>query len=276
MAAENPRATTTSAGRDTRMFAGSVVRRVPETLASGITTANLGSPDPNDARDQHARYVEALQSCGLEVTTLEEDARYPDSVFVEDTAVVTDRCAVVTNPGAENRRGEVPAVEALLTDLYGGVECIVEPGTLDGGDVLQVGDHFYVGLTRRTNVAGAQQMAGILAGYGFGVSTVELREFLHLKTGVAYLGGRDLVVTGELVEHPAFDGFDKIIVPPEEAYAANCIRVNDRVLVAAGYGRTLGEISARGYEVVELEVGEFRKLDGGLSCLSLRLPGGRP
>jgi dimethylargininase len=261
--------------RDPRMFTGAIVRRVPETLDTGITSADLGRPDLDSARTQHERYVEALRKCGLDVTILDAEERFPDSVFIEDTAVVTDRCAVVANPGADSRKGEIHEVERTLSELYENVERIAEPGTLDGGDVLQVGDHFYVGLTRRTNREGAEQLAGILGRYGFGASRVELRRFLHLKTGVAHLGGNDLVVTGELVDDPAFGGFDKMVVSSQEEYGANCIRVNDHVLVAEGYGETREKIRARGYEVIELEMSEFRKLDGGLSCLSLRLPGVR-
>ena len=253
-------------------FARAIVRAVPKTLAAGITSADLGKPDNEKAREQHDRYVEALEKCGLEVTTLAADERYPDSVFVEDTALVTDRCAVVARPGAERRRGEVREVEEALSGLYENVERIAEPGTLDGGDVLQVGDHFYVGLTRRTNREGAGQLAEILRGYGFGASFVRLRRFLHLKTGVAYLGGDDLLVAGELVDKDEFEAFDRVVVPPEEEYGANCIRVNDRVLVAAGHERLAERIVERGYEVIELEMSEFRKVDGGLSCLSLRLP----
>jgi dimethylargininase len=254
------------------MYAKAIVRRVPDTLSAGITTAELGEPDAEKAREQHRRYVAALERCGLGVTVLEADERYPDSVFVEDTAVVTDRCAIVTNPGAAERRGEVHEVEKALVDLYGNVERITDPGTLDGGDALQVGDHFFVGLTQRTNREGAEQLSAILQRYGFAVSFVGLRRFLHLKTGVAYLGGDDLAVAGELVEKDEFLGFDKIVVPPEEEYGANCIRINGRVLVAAGYEVARRGIVERGYEVTELEMSEFRKLDGGLSCLSLRLP----
>jgi dimethylargininase len=257
-------------------FAKAIVRGVPATISAGITTAELGKPDAERAREQHHRYVAALEGCGLEVTVLDADERYPDSIFVEDTAIVTDRCAIVTNPGAVERRGEVHEVEKALADLYGDVERITDPGTVDGGDVLQVGDHFHVGLTRRTNREGAEQLSAILRRYGLEASFVGLRRFLHLKTGVAYLGGNDLVVAGELVEKDEFRGFDKIVLPPEEEYGANCIRINDRVLIAAGYETAKHSIAERGYEITELEMSEFRKLDGGLSCLSLRLPEVKP
>jgi dimethylargininase len=258
------------------MFAKAIVRGVPATISAGITTAGLGKPDAERAREQHHRYVVALEECGLEVTVLNADERYPDSAFVEDAAIVTDRGAIVTNPGAVERRGEVHEVEKALTALYGDVERITEPGTVDGGDVLQVGDHFYIGLTRRTNREGAEQLSAILRRYGLGVTFVGLHRFLHLKTGVAYLGGDDLVVAGELVEKDAFRGFDKIVVPPEEEYGANCIRINDRVLLAAGYETAKHSIAERGYEITELQMSEFRKVDGGLSCLSLRLPEMKP
>jgi dimethylargininase len=254
------------------MFASAIVRDVPNTISAGITSADLGQPDTEKAREQHRTYVAALVDCGLEVIMLDPDERYPDSVFVEDTAVVTDRCAIVTNPGAAERRGEVREVEKVLVDLYGSVERITDPGTLDGGDVLQIGDHFYVGLSARTNREGAEQLSAILRRYGFGVSFVELRRFLHLKTGVAYLGGDDIVVAGELVERDEFRGFDRIVVPAEEENGANCIRLNDRVLVAEDYETVGRSIAERGYEVTGLGMSEFRKLDGGLSCLSLRLP----
>jgi dimethylargininase len=253
------------------MFSEAIVRAVPESIDAGITSANLGKPDYAKACEQHDRYVGALERCGLKVTALDADERYPDSVFIEDTAVVTGRCAIVANPGAERRRGEVHEVEEALSGLYENVERIVSPGTLDGGDVLQVGDHFYIGLTRRTNREGAEQLSALLRGYGFGASFVKLRRFLHLKTGVAYLGGNDLVVAGELVANDAFEGFDKIVVAPEEEYCANCVRVNGHVLIAGGCEKAREEISGRGYEAIELEMSEFRKVDGGLSCLSLRL-----
>jgi dimethylargininase len=255
-----------------RKFARAIVRDVPNTISAGITTADLSQPDADKAREQHRSYLTALEACGLELILLDPDERYPDSVFVEDTAVVTERCAIVTNPGAPERRGEVREVEKVLVDLYGEVECITDPGTVDGGDVLQVRDHFYVGLSMRTNREGAEQLSAILHNYGFGVSFVGLRRVLHLKTGVAYLGSDDIVVAGELVERDEFRGFDRIVVTAEEEYGANCLRLDGRVLVAKGYETVGHGIAELGYEVTGLEMSEFRKLDGGLSCLSLRLP----
>ena len=255
------------------MFAEAIVRGVPETLHAGITSADLGKPDHAKAVAQHLGYIRALQECGLKVTALDADEQHPDSVFIEDTAVVTARCAILARPGVESRRGEVHGVEEVLSGCYENIERIVDPGVLDGGDVLQVGDHFYIGLTSRTNPEGARQLSEILQGYGYGSSSVESREHLHLKSGVSYLGDGVLVVAGELATNEEFEGFDKIVAEPHEEYSANCIRVNDYVLVPAGFQRTRARIAARGYELIELEMSEFRKVDGGLSCLSLRLPG---
>ena len=255
------------------MFAEAIVRDVPETLDAGITSADLGKPDHAKAVAQHLRYIQALERCGLEVTALDADEKYPDSVFIEDTAVVTARCAILARPGADRRQGEVHGVEEVLSGRYGNLESIIDPGTLDGGDVLQVGDHFYIGLTSRTNLEGARQLSEILGGYGYGVSRVESREYLHLKSGVSYLGDNVLVVAGELATSAEFGEFDKIVADSHEEYCANCIRVNDYVLVPTGFERTKAQIAARGYELIELEMSEFRKVDGGLSCLSLRLPG---
>ena len=252
-------------------FTKAIVRKVPKTLSDGITSVDLGSPDYGAAREQHGRYVDALEECGLEVAVLEADEEFPDSVFIEDTAIVTGRCAVITNPGAQSRRGEVDAIAEALPEYYDDLERIYSPGVLDGGDVLQVGDLFYIGLTQRTNPEGAEQLAGILREHDFDAKFVRLSEFLHLKSGVAYLGGDDLLVAGEMANHEAFDGYNKIVVSPAEEYSANCIRVNGHVLVPAGYEKTAAEVEGRGYEVIELEMSEFQKVDGGLSCLSLRL-----
>jgi dimethylargininase len=252
------------------MFTRAIVRKPGSTFAEGLTTAGLGKPDPARALEQHAAYAEELGRRGLDVTVLEADDRFPDSTFVEDTAVVTARGAVIARPGAPTRRGETRAVAAALPGLCDPIARLKSPGTLDGGDVLQVEDHFYVGLSARTNKSGARQLLNILREWGYGGTMVPMSEMLHLKTGVAYLGGGWLLLTGDLVKAPAFRRFDIIIVPAGEAYAANCIRVNDRVLVPQGFPLTRTAIERAGFDTVALDVSEFRKMDGGLSCLSLR------
>ena len=252
------------------MFTRAIVRKPGSTFAEGLTTAGLGKPDLARALEQHAAYAAELGRRGLDVTVLEADDRFPDSTFVEDTAVVTARGAVITRPGAPTRRGETRAVAAALKGLGDPIARLKSPGTLDGGDVMQVEDHFYVGLSARTNKSGARQLLTILRDWGYGGTMVPMSEMLHLKTGVAYLGGGWLLLTGELVKAPAFRKFDIIIVPAGEAYAANCIRVNDRVLVPQGFPLTRTAIERAGFDTVALDVSEFQKMDGGLSCLSIR------
>jgi dimethylargininase len=144
---------------------------------------------------------------------------------------------------------------------------------VDGGDICEAEDHFFLGLSLRTNEEGARQLAAHLAGVGYPSTVVDVRgmsSILHLKSGVSYIGNNTLVVMEEMAGWEAFAGYELIRVVSEESYAANCVRVNDRVLVAAGYPRLTAELTARGFNPLELDMSEFRKMDGGLSCLSLR------
>jgi len=251
-------------------FTRAIVRKIGKSFVNGLTTASLGKPDYEKAVEQHNHYVEALKQCGLEVTVLEADERYPDSTFVEDTAVLTEKCAVITNPGAESRNGEIVEMKEAVARFYGELEYIQYPGTLDGGDVMQVDNHFYIGLSNRTNEEGARQLKEILEKYGYGATIVPLQKFFHLKTGIAYLGNNDLVLAGEFIDHELFRDFNKLVVDEKEEYAANCIRINDFVIIPKGYEESKQKIVDAGYSVIELEMSEFRKQDGGLSCLSLR------
>ncbi len=252
------------------MFSNAIVRKPGKSLIKGLTGANLGSPDYHKALDQHEIYVEVLEACGLTVKVLDPDESFPDSTFVEDAAVLTPLCAIITNPGAESRRGEVVEMKEVIEEYYTDIEEIRSPGTLEGGDVMMVGDHYYIGISERTNMMGAEQLIQILRQYGMDGSMVRLEEVLHLKTGVAYLENNNLAVCGEFLTSPEFIRFNKIVIPETESYAANCIWVNDHVLIPKGYPETKQKITDAGYSIKELDMSEFRKLDGGLSCLSLR------
>jgi len=252
------------------MFTRAIVRKPGKSFVKGITTANLGKPNLSRALAQHDAYIAALSQCGLDVTVLGADERYPDSTFIEDTAVLTRRFAVMTNPGAESRNGETQVNRPAVQQFYESVTAIEPQGTLDGGDVMAVNRHHFIGLTARTNAGGARQLITLLEQHGYTGSTVSLESFLHLKTGVSWIGGRHLLVAGELIGHPAFRDFDIISVPPGEVYAANCLRINDRVLIPAGFARTRQALAERGYALIETDMSEFQKMDGGLSCLSLR------
>ncbi|KRQ86531.1 N(G),N(G)-dimethylarginine dimethylaminohydrolase [Caloramator mitchellensis] len=252
------------------MFKNAIVKKPGESMIYGITTANLGQPVYELAIKQHKNYVDTLKKCGLEVEVLEADENYPDSCFIEDVALLTKRCAIITNPGAESRKGEIKSIPDVLKKYYENIEYIKSPGTIEAGDIMMVGDTFYIGLSNRTNLDGANQMKEILRKYGYDAVFVPLKEVLHLKTGVSYLENNNLLVSGEFIESPLFEGFNKIIVPQDEAYAANCIWVNGHVLVPEGFSKTKEVIENLGYIVEVVDVSEFRKLDGGLSCLSLR------
>ena len=260
------------------MFTRAIVRRPGHSLANGITSApELGRPLYEKALEQHDAYIAALQSCGLEVTVLPALEEFPDSCFVEDTAVVTRCGAIIDNPGAPSRNGEAAAMEPTLRQFFDDehVAHIIAPGTLEGGDVMMVDDHFYAGRSARTNPEGIAQFVAILESWGLSGSEVPLEEVLHLKTGVNYLGTnpqgeRVLLVSGEFVDRPDFADFRRIVVPPEEAYAANSLWINGTVIVPAGYPQVHAAIQEAGFPTIEVDTSEYRKVDGGLSCLSLR------
>ncbi len=252
------------------MFSKAIVRTPAKSLVNGITTAGLGEPDYQLALDQHREYIAALESCDLVVDVMAADEDYPDAMFIEDTALLMPRCAIVTNPGAASRQGEVGKVSTRLKQYYDTVESIKAPGTVEAGDIMMVGDHCYIGLSDRTNEEGAGQMIDILGAHGYSGSMVSFSESLHLKSSVSYLEDNNLVVTGELCDKTEFSNFNQIRIGEAERYAANCVWINEQVLVPKGFPKSVEMISAQGYPVIELDVSEFQKLDGGLSCLSLR------
>jgi len=239
-------------------------------MVDGITSAGLGAPVHRLAVAQHRAYVEALRACGLAVTCLPADDEFPDSTFVEDTALLTPHCAIIMRPGAPARRGEAAAIEPVVAGLFDAVERVEPPGTADAGDIMMVGDHYFIGLSQRTNREGAAQIIALLVAYGMTGSPVPLDRVLHLKSGVVYLENNTMLAAGEFKERPEFRAYDLIPVDDDERYAANALWLNGTVLVAAGYPKTERAVRAAGYETIVLEMSEFRKLDGGLSCLSLR------
>lgn len=249
-----------------------IVRPPATTFAQGLTTATLGPPQLDRALEQHTRYCLVLESAGLEVIRLPPDPGHPDSTFVEDTAVLAPGCAIVTRPGAPSRRGETTTIETELLRHVDVVCRIDSPGTVDGGDVCCAGDNAFIGLSARTDEMGAAQLARLLRAAGHRTTIVDLRHtrLLHLKSGMAYLGDGRLVVTNALFDHPALARWDRLRVPAGEEHAANCLALNDHVVVAAPCPVLARRLSSLGYAVRSLDVSEFRKMDGGLSCLSLR------
>lgn len=252
------------------MFKKAIVRTPGKSIVNGLSSAKLGKPDYQNALRQHAGYVEALEACGLEVTVLPAEENFPDSTFVEDVALLTARCAVITNPGAQSRKGETRLILKTIRAFFPLVEMIEAPGTVEAGDIMMVGDHYYIGLSGRTNYEGAEQMIAILESHGYTGSMVELNDVLHLKTGLAYLENDNLLACGEFLRTPEFQKYKLLKVHQKEAYAANSVWINGTVLTPKGFPKTKASIEAAGYNTREVDVSEFQKLDGGLSCLSLR------
>lgn len=251
------------------MFTKAIVRRPAETFANGISTSNLGKPDYELTIKQHDAYCEALVKCGLELIILDPDPNYPDSCFVEDTAVVTNDFGIITRPGDKRRLGEEIEIKKVLEPLLK-LHFIEEPGTLDGGDIMQADNKFYIGLSNRTNLAGSKQLKEILTSYNYEVFSIPVCNLLHFKTGVNYLGDNNLLLHKDFCSKDDFNSYNKIIIDKNEEYAANSLRVNDYVIVPKGFPKTKSSIEKLGYKIIEVEMSEFQKMDGGLSCLSLR------
>ena len=259
-----------------KMFNRAIVSEVSRSFAHGLSgqaEQGLGKPNMELVQKQHTTYIRALEKCGLTVEVLPADDEHPDSTFVEDVAVVVDECALITNPAPVSRNGEIRRMTPVLKKYRDIVHGIEAPGTLEGGDVLQIDRDFFVGLTARTNEAGARQLRDILAVHGYRGTLVPLHKLFHLKCGVSYLGEGWITIAGELVHHSAFASYKKIVVADEDIYSCNSLRVNNYVLTPAGFPRTRNKLVEAGFDIIELDMSEFRKQDGGLTCLSLRFRG---
>lgn len=237
---------------------------------AGLTTAALGPPDHARLLAQHAAYVAALRGRGLEVEVLPPLAGHPDAYFVEDPAVVVPELAVVTRPGAASRLGEAAALAPALA-RHRPLAVMAPPATLDGGDVLVVGRRVLVGRSERTSQAGVDALAALLAPHGYRVTAVPVGAGLHLKSSVNWVGGDALVVAADFAARDALDGFTLHLLDPAEGYAANVLWVNGALLHPAGFPRTRALLATLGLPLVELDTSEIRKMDGGLTCLSVRL-----
>ncbi len=256
-------------------FKNIVVKTPCSKIVDGLADNNETSrPDYKNALKQHINYIDTLKGLGLKVEILNADEQYPDSCFIEDTAVVVPNvCAVITNPGAPSRNLETVSVALVLEKYFdkNKIFRITSPGTLDGGDVMMVDDTYFVGMSKRTNLVGIEQFTKFLGLFNKKVIAVKMDAMLHLKSGVNYLQHNNLLITGEFVDNSNFANFNKIVIPADEAYGANCIWINDTVIVPKGYPKTKKLIEdLKIYKVVEVDTSEYKKVDGGLSCLSLR------
>ncbi|HEX8320992.1 hypothetical protein [Longimicrobium sp.] len=220
------------------------------------------------ATEQHRRYEEALVELGCTLQRLPPTPELPDSVFVEDTAVVLPELAVVARPGAESRRTEVASVAEALRP-YRRLAFIEAPGTLDGGDVLCLGSRIWVGLSERTNADGIRQMESIVSNFGYEVRSVTVQGCLHLKTAVTQVGERTVLLNPAWVDAAAFDGLDRIEVHPAEPFAANALRVGQVLLYPAAFPQTRERLEERGFTVRTIEADELAKAEAGVTCCSV-------
>jgi dimethylargininase len=252
------------------MFTHAITRKPCENFGRGLTTAvGADPPDYGLMLRQHKDYLEALSAAGLEVIVLDPQPDYPDAHFVEDTAVVTPDVAVIAIPGAQARRGEEESIVPVLSE-YRKIKRIQPPGTLDGGDVLQVNNHFFIGISERTNREGAEQLGRILQDYGQTWTTVTGGAGLHFKSSVNYVGQNNLLVTVNFAATEKLKDYNLIVLDRAESYAANSLLVNEHLLMPAGYPDTRSKLESLDLKIIELETGEVRKMDGGLTCMSLR------
>jgi dimethylargininase len=258
-----------------------ITRAVSSGLARCELTCQARVPiDVEVARAQHRAYEQALEAAGYRVERLDADAAMPDSVFVEDMAIVFDELAILTHPGADSRRRELPAIAAALA-AYRPLREIQAPATLDGGDVLVAGRHVFVGGSTRTNDAAFVQIRRILEPFGYTVARTAVRgDCLHLKSAVTALRDDHLLVNPAWIDTAAFAGFTLVDVAPEEPAAANVLRLADRVLVAEAFPRTAARLAALGLRLERVDASELAKAEGALTCCSVIVPGipagGRP
>ncbi len=248
-----------------------ITRKIsPRMRECQLTHLGRAPIDVSRAAEQHRAYEKCLEGLGCRVESLPAEPEQPDSVFVEDAAAVFDELAILARPGAESRRAEVASVGRAL-EPHCKLARIEAPGTLDGGDVLTVGKQVFVGLSRRTNQAGFEQVRALLPVYGYSVESVPVGRCLHLKSAVSQVAEGTLLINPAWLERRAFGDFEWIEVDPEEPFAANALLVNGAVIYPAAYARTRRRLEERGIRVVPVEVSELAKAEGGVTCCSLIL-----
>ena len=251
-------------------FRQALVRRPSSSVVDGLRVVDGPDPDFGRFLAEHAGYCDALRSAGVTVEVLDELPAHPDGVFVEDAALCIGTHAVVLRPGAPSRRAEADAIAPDLASRFATVER-VERGFVDGGDVLVTADEVLVGLSSRTDAVGAAALRDALAPTGVAVRVVETpADVLHFKTDCAVIDDRTVFATARLATSGCFDGYEVLVGPPGEEAAANLIRVNDVVITRAGFPATAAALVDAGYEVVAVDADEAARIDGGLSCMSLR------
>jgi dimethylargininase len=224
--------------------------------------------DYESARSQHAQYLAALRRLDIQIQSLPAEPDLPDSVFVEDTALVLDECAVITRPGADSRKPEIESIARALGP-YRTLFHIQAPATLDGGDVLRLDRTLYVGLSSRTNQEGIDQLRALLRPLGYSVEGASVTGCLHLKTAITQVGPDTLLVNPAMIEKDDFPGWNFIEVDPAEPLAANALLVGDHLIYPSAYPLTQARLEAAGLQLVLVDASELAKAEGGVTCCSL-------
>jgi dimethylargininase len=246
-----------------------LTRPVPQSLARCELTYLARTPiDVTLAALQHQQYEEALRTLGCTMRHLPSTDDLPDSVFVEDAAIVLDEIAVITRPGTASRRPECESVAAALSELRP-IESIEAPGTIDGGDVLRLGRTLVVGLSTRTNEEGARQLAQRTKPFGYTVECVRTRDCLHLKSAVTALEGGRVLCNPDWIDPRVLGGVDVIEVDRGEPHAANVLRLGHTIVCAEAHPRTAADLRCRGYSIWTVDVSELAKAEAGVTCCSL-------
>lgn len=252
-------------------FTDAVVRLPSLSIVNGLRAVDRGQPDIKLFRAEHKAYVRALERAGLKVAVLPALEAFPDSVFVEDTALCLPGGTVILRPGAPSRAGEAEATATALSDFGHEIQYLSPGGFVDGGDILVSDKVILVGLSERTNQAGFDALENILGGWGYSVQAVRTPDHvLHFKSDCSLLDSETILATSALSGAECFASFRVLTLPPGEEVAANSVRVNGKVLVPAGFPATAELLSRAGYAVIVLRIDQAALLDGGLSCMSLR------
>ena len=252
-------------------FTRAVTRKPSTSIVNGLRAADIGTPDLEQMVKDHEHYVAILRETGAEVVELPALEAYPDAVFVEDTALCLPEGAVMMRPGAPTRAGEVDGMSSVLRDIYNVVLDMSGQGSIEGGDILTTSREILVGRSARTDAAGVAEVQGLLDQWGYSVREVFTPEgVLHFKTDCSLLDAETILSTKRLDASGCFEGYNVIHTAEGEEAAANSIRFNQFVIMPAGFPKTAEKLCAAGYVVREVNNTECAKLDGGMSCLSLR------
>ena len=252
-------------------FTHALCRTPSNSVSDGLRAQDQGDPDPLAFAAEHAAYVSALRDAGCDVTVLAADEAYPDSVFIEDPALVLNGVAIVLRPGAETRLGEAAALRPALVETMKDIIDLQTSGYVDGGDILCTDSHVLLGLSARTTVEGAEDLRPIVERLGYELKVLQTPpEILHFKTESSLLDHETVLATPALAASGAFEGLNVIETADAEEAAANAIRVNDYVFLSAGYPKTAAKLEAAGYALKILNTSQAALVDGGLSCMSLR------